>query len=406
MMLPLLLLAVSTASVVVTVEKSDGQPVVFGELLELNSESVAWRGRDGKIELPRADIRRIVFPEAAGVRAVELPEAFARLTDGSIVPCEAVTMLDGQIDLVTVNDTSVRVQDATMRDIRWPSPGEAADTMWNEILAKSRADDLLVIRREKSLDYLPGLVVGISSTAVQFEFRGNQVNVPLSRVAGVVFARNVDESPPPPRVRLTTHDGGIWMLESVAAGADRLTFKAVSGIEGELPLSEIRELEYPRLDAVYLSDMQPEFFEFYPYWGSQPDLANSLQLLYSPRNDVSFDDTPLRIHDATLPSGWRQFRRGLAVHSRTELGYRLAKNFRRFQTTIGFDPDAPDLGHVELTILADDEPRLVRQIAAGDDPLRVDMDVAGVNRLKLLVDFGEHMDIGDRIHFGEARLTK
>ena len=36
----------------------------------------------------------------------------------------------------------------------------------------------------------------------------------------------------------------------------------------------------------------------------------------------------------------------------------------------------------------------------------IDVDVSKARRLKLLVDFGANANVGDRLHFGDARLVK
>jgi hypothetical protein len=96
----------------------------------------------------------------------------------------------------------------------------------------------------------------------------------------------------------------------------------------------------------------------------------------------------------------------LAIHSRTAIVYRLAGHYRRFRATAGIDPLASSGAHVELIITADDEPRLMCEITKEDNPISIDVDVAGARRLRILVDFGQNLDIGDRLHLGDARLTK
>ena len=102
----------------------------------------------------------------------------------------------------------------------------------------------------------------------------------------------------------------------------------------------------------------------------------------------------------------QEFARGLAIHSRTEINYRLTDDYRTFQALVGIDPAMGENGHVELVILADGK-QLYRQAISGKDDARsIELDLTGVKRLTILVDFGEQLDIGDHLLLCNARLTK
>ena len=70
----------------------------------------------------------------------------------------------------------------------------------------------MVIRRDAGLDYLKGVVLGVDKEAVTFEYSGNTIPAPLSRVAGVILARKKAEQPSP-RLQMTTNDGGLLDVE-------------------------------------------------------------------------------------------------------------------------------------------------------------------------------------------------
>lgn len=101
-----------------------------------------------------------------------------------------------------------------------------------------------------------------------------------------------------------------------------------------------------------------------------------------------------------------EHRHGLALHSRTELTYRLGEPFRRLQALAGIDDRLRPRGSVHLEILGDG-----RVLFAGDvlgtEPARpIEADLAGVVELKILVDFGADLDIGDHLILAEAKLLK
>ena len=121
--------------------------------------------------------------------------------------------------------------------------------------------------------------------------------------------------------------------------------------------------------------------------------------LYQPRRDRSFDGGKL------LLAG-RAYEKGLAIHSRSELVYRLTDDFRRFRAVVGIDDRVREGGNVKLVIAKDGQVLWSKSVDGKQPPLELDLDVAGVRRLSILVDFGEDLDIADHLNLCDARLTK
>jgi hypothetical protein len=61
---------------------------------------------------------------------------------------------------------------------------------------------------------------------------------------------------------------------------------------------------------------------------------------------------------------------------------------------------------VELVVSADDQ-ELFRQVIRGDQPpVMLDLDVQNANRLKILVDFGQGLDVADHLNLCNAKVIK
>ena len=117
------------------------------------------------------------------------------------------------------------------------------------------------------------------------------------------------------------------------------------------------------------------------------------------RRDSGFDHEPLRLDG-------KSYRKGLALASRTLLAYRLPGKFRQFKTVIGIDDSAGDSGNVRVEIRATAS-SCGRATSAADDAAReLEIDVTGVKRLEIVVDYGGDLDIGDRLDLCDARVTK
>ncbi len=61
---------------------------------------------------------------------------------------------------------------------------------------------------------------------------------------------------------------------------------------------------------------------------------------------------------------------------------------------------------MHLIILGDDRALFEGTVTGKDAPRALDLDISGVNRLKIVVDFGDDMDVGDCLDLCEARILK
>lgn len=100
------------------------------------------------------------------------------------------------------------------------------------------------------------------------------------------------------------------------------------------------------------------------------------------------------------------FPKGLAVHSRTRLQYRLDGQHRKLRGLAGIDPNVRSAAVVTLQIIGNETLLLDRTIKAGEAAFAIDVPIEGVRRLKLVVDYGDGVDIGDRLNLCNLRTTK
>ena len=140
----------------------------------------------------------------------------------------------------------------------------------------------------------------------------------------------------------------------------------------------------------YLSDLEPSKVEETPF--------------FSRRNpwhrDVNLAGLPLRMNGQT-------FERGLSVHSRSALTYDLNARYVTFEALVGFDESVKGIGRVDCRVFADDKQIFANlDLRADAPPVKLALPVAGVQKLKLLVDFGRNQDTGDRLIWANARLFR
>jgi hypothetical protein len=79
---------------------------------------------------------------------------------------------------------------------------------------------------------------------------------------------------------------------------------------------------------------------------------------------------------------------------------------RRFVAIAGIDPTSASQGHVTLEIRGDDRILWEGVVDGRQPPVNIDVQLEAARRLQLVVDYGENLDYGDRLHLIEARFTK
>ncbi len=171
-----------------------------------------------------------------------------------------------------------------------------------------------------------------------------------------------------------------------------------AGAEISLPLADLDRLDFSSANTQYISDLEPESFEYVSYFGGKDQPATLVEF-YKPRRDVAFDLNPLRLDGKT-------FDKGLSMHARTKAVYRLPGKFVRFSTVAGIDDSVRDAGDARLEIRGDGKMLWEAVVRGTDRAQLVDVSVAGVRRLEILADFGGGFDAGDVIDLCDAKVNR
>jgi hypothetical protein len=179
---------------------------------------------------------------------------------------------------------------------------------------------------------------------------------------------------------------------------DQLTWTTPLGLQRTRPLASIAKIDYSEGKVLYLSDLKPESSEWTPYLGKRSDLP-SRATYFGPRSDQGLRSGPMEVEG-------KVYAKGLALHSRTTLVYRLPGRFHRFKALAGIDDHVRPQGNVRLIIRGDDQMLKEITIAGNQASEAIDLDLNGVRRLTILVDFGEDADVADHLDLCEARILK
>lgn len=260
--------------------------------------------------------------------------------------------------------------------------------------APPEGDVLLTAKGER----VEGFLDSLSDQAVVMETGGQKRTFPFTDTAAVRYAALEATAPATGlHVAVELTDGCRLVGRPVGLKDGCLRLKGSGKTVWKLPVEKIVALRVRGGRTVFLSELKPAAIEERP-------LPAGMPVVYPLRRDLSAAGTPLRIGPRGKP-----YERGLGVHAYSALTYELAGKYELFVCEVGMDAAAAEGAACSYKVFGDDpaKPRAVGTVKAGDKPRRLKLDVRGVNRLRLVCDFGpDGDDAGDFFDWADAGLIK
>ncbi len=302
-----------------------------------------------------------------------------------------------------------------IRFVRFRKPSDALRAQWNELVHDKHQGDVLVVRRSAdSIDSLDGVIRSVGSDKVHFELDDELIPVEIEKLEGIIFYGSKDlPSDRVPTIRFSfgpyghLNTPGRLNARSAIWNANGELLEIVTESGATLPLSlwDVERADLTSGRMTYLSSLSPSRESVQPSLESNACNDALIQLLYSPRRDEDFSGQPMALR---YPSEGktRTYSRGLAIHSRTRLVYRLNGKFRKLFSTVGLAPAGQDWGSVQLSVMADGETLFECPIERRDEPVELDLPIENCDMLTILVDDGGDGDTGDRLHMCDLRVVK
>lgn len=388
----LAVVAVLAAAPEFQVRDSDGKALV-GELTRCSAESLTILGPAGETTFA---LSRLASLEAvlAPARPPAAARAWVELVDGSVVPAVSFSATKGQASVVLPGGATLAAPIKSLDVVRLCELDAALADQWASLRAEDRAGDMLVLRKKSTLDYVTGELGSVDDQAVEFKVDGESRSVKLTRVEGLLYLRRAPAKLPEAAFALVDAAGARWQVASAERIAEGLRIETPAGVRHIVPLAEVAALEFK---VQYLSDLKPETAVGTPYL-TDLALGEALAATYAPRFDENWRGEPL------LLDGVRHAK-GLALRSKGEVAYRLPPGkFSRLQALAGIDDSVRPNGSCVLQILGDDKPLVEIVVSGAESPQPIDISVAGVRRLRIVVDYGDDLDVSDCLDLADARL--
>ncbi len=360
-----------------------------------------WRGlvggriaivQAGKEEsLPLSEVLEVRFRGDAV--KLDKPSAIVSLWDGSKLGATQMQIGEKRLKLTSAVLGELSLPQGEVASVRFSDRFDE-DDQWLKLVDRDNKTDLLVIRKEQTLDYLDGVVVEVTDKSVKFLLDGEEVSTKREKVFGLIFARR-PSNPKPPAVRVELGNGDILLASSLTGTSSGVSVTTAAKTEMTVPLEKLKLLDFSQGKLRYLSQDPPRDVKYTRGIQDGPAFVPD-RAFYAPE---------------LKPMGMRAFARGLCIRPQTSLRYRLGGDYRRLQAIVGIDESVKDgNGDCDLVISGDGKQLVKLRMTSRDAARPIDLDVTDVVVLEITVGFGgdaaTNVDLGDNLDLADAKLIK
>jgi hypothetical protein len=232
-------------------------PPMTGTVLFADANKVVLDSKSGPVEKKSAEIGQVVFanqPQTA-IAAVE------------------ITTLDGSKAygdrLVGKGNTGWRLRTSaekeevllgkSLKAVRLKAIGPELIAAWqNAIQETKNTDAVIVLRPGNNLDRINGVIVQVLESSVTFDLDGQQIDIPIEKLIGLVwFQRELERIKP--TIEVVSTSRSKWMAEtfSLDTNANVLELKTQLGQTISIPRAEIATINYSTANIRWLSELEP-----------------------------------------------------------------------------------------------------------------------------------------------------
>jgi hypothetical protein len=377
------------------VQPLDGQKVVGG-LVSMDGKQIVLETPAGRLPLELEKVASLA-PKQKPAPPKQEARVWVELVDGSSLMAEEYTVQGVTARVKLLGGEVLDVPTRDVATVRLQAGADAVAAEWARIVAMKLHSDVLVTAKGDSIDYHKGVLHDVTDKQVQFDLDGEVLAVKRPKIFGLIYYHAKESEHAEALYTITDASGSRWSARTVTL-AEKLDWKTPTGLAVQRPLDQVAQIDLSRGKIVYLSDLKPESATYTPYFGMEKELPARLQF-FRPRQDQGLDSKPLKLAGKT-------YTKGLAMHSRTEMVYLLPGKFSKLEALAGIDDEFRPRGNVRLVLRGDDKVLLEATLTGADAPKPIDVDLAGVKRLTVLVDFGEEMDVSDHLDLCNARIIK
>ena len=376
----------------VTIGLLSGPPVV-GSIVSADASKIILQTKVGRIEKSSAEIDRVRF---ANKLDVQVPPVQLLMLDGSKAFGNRLT---GKSSGWQLNETSGSVLAVPPKSLKAallkPIEPEMAKEWQTAILETKNADAVIVARPTKTFDRINGVIVQVQEANVSFDLDGQQIDIPMEKLTGLVwFQRELERVKPTIEVSVTDHS--IWMAESFTLNADSIELKTQLGQSISIPFKKLLSINYSTANIRWLSEVEPLSAVADKQIDFKTPIA-SLDRAFVPRFVVGGRTPPV----TSLPGD-----RDLYFPSPGYFVFRVPQGFSSLQCRIERTDEGSQRTDLVIEIWQDDQKISEQPFAYQVDFVDVSIALKPEKKTKLVVACKSKLMVGTEVTWKQPRLKR
>lgn len=392
---------------------------VEGELVRITASEVIVRSGNNDVPVELNSVTEVSLSADSVQKDEPSPALAIDLADGASLTVKELTATSESVTAISDNLGQLQIPRPAIRSVRLQPAKEEWEAEWQAFRKRTNSKDLLVVpkRDGSGLDFLAGVVSSIQPETVPFLLDGDEIPVPRERVFGIVFAVVEQEA-----TRLSGdtsvqfHDGTVVKTAEVRLQDGTVSVQAAWGQQLSFPVDRVASFDFSGGRIHFLSDLDPISER---YFGLQPDGLSWGVLFEADRTTRDGMSRLWKMSRDHFPNSGRPpltlrrqtYRKGLCIFPSAKIEFPLDEKYSTFSATVGVDDEVAfnqlsgkPATAVELAVEADGIELFRQLINAPDDPIDLNLDIAGATTLTIVVDFGDGSSTCDYLDLANARL--
>lgn len=251
--------------------------------------------------------------------------------------------------------------------------------------------DVLISVRDGQVVTAGGTLMSLGIDGGVFRFSGRDRTFRLDAVYAILLAKGTATP------ASSSASAGITLVNGSSFGGtlgdstgDVLIVDASFGSRLTIPTQQIAHVRFTSPRIVYLSELDPV-------------AIHSEGITQSPwpvRMDRNASNGPIMLDG-------RVHEKGIGMHARAWIDFDINSEFVDLLATIGIDDAVRPNGEVVFRVIGDDRTLFDSGTVTGwDAPRSIRVDVRGIQRLRLMADYGAELDLGSHADWADARLIR
>jgi hypothetical protein len=377
--------------------------IIAGNLANLSPQEVAVSTSSGRQSVRADRIHSLAIRENASKARWKVQ---VELTDGSIVNGASYASHGAKATIVRAGGAKHEVPLKSVVSARLRDQSGELARQWAEYAAEKVSSDRIVIRRKvdpaapipkESLDVMDGVIGDVSESAVNFDVGGGDViPVKRDRIDGLLYFRGRERASAGPSCVVVDIDDSRWAASEFELVDQMLKLKTISGVSLDLPLDQVRKLDFAAGNLCYLAEM-PRDAVVRESWSTASD--SEMPGLFAPLVG--------RAPEGRISIGGEtKLGQTVWMPAKSAITVRVPEGFARFNARVGFDDRIGSTDGVKLLVEADGKTLLEELIRRESRLVPIDVDLQGAHRVRITVDYGGQSVLGDQLVLCEAMFLR